>query len=177
MKTAISNVGHGALGLVEGGIVSIMPFPLNFGFILLFLILWPVSIARSASRVKRIGHLLKMGVGVLTVVTAILLPVKQLDARVGPMRYDRISLYDLSRRLYADWSIHIMTYDAGVTNTFVTFATEKKMTRRQVLEKLAAETDSDLRILYCGSGATFLFGAHPSFTTLRPRKTQSAPRD
>ena len=172
MKKNIKLIGHGVLGLAEGGIISIMPAPFNFVFILLLLILWPISIMRSSSPVETIGHFIKIGVGILTVVLAIFLPIKQLDGRVGPMHYERMSLYDLSRQLYTDWSIRIMAYDPSATNTFVTFGTDKRMSRRKVLQKLAEETDSDLRIRYCGTGATFLFGADPSFTTFGPRRAQ-----
>lgn len=176
MKKNIKLIGYGALGLAEGGIVSIISHPISLWLILLFLILWPISIMRSSSPGVRIGHFVKMGVGVFTVVLAIFLPVKQLDGRVGPMRYERMSLYDLSRHLSKDWDIRIMPYDPNAANTFVTFDTDRKMSRLKVLRKLAEESDSDLRIMYCGTGATFLFGAFPSFTTLRPRKTQQTSR-
>ncbi|MBI4680938.1 MAG: hypothetical protein HY753_06985 [Nitrospirae bacterium] len=172
MKKNIKLIGYGVLGLVEGGIISVISQPISLWLILLFLLLWPISILRSASSVERIGHFIKIGIGVFTVVLAIFLPVKQLDGRVGPMHYERMSLYDLSRRLSKDWSIRIMPYDLNLDNTFLTFGTDKRMSRLKVLQKLAKETDSDLRIMYCGTGATFLFGASPSFTTLRPRKAQ-----
>ena len=177
MKKPFSHSGHAVLGLAEGALVSIMPLPINFGFILLFLILWPISLVRSVTPVERMGHLIKIGVGVMTVVVAILLPVKHLDGRVGPMDYEPMSLYELSRHLYEDWRIPTMIYDSGATNTFLTFRIDKRVSRRFVLDKLAKDTDRELRIRRCGTGATFLFGAHPSFTTLRPREAQSGHPD
>ncbi len=158
------------LGFVAGGIISILELPFNFGLILLFLVWGPVAMARSKSRFETRGYLVVFAVGVVTIVVAILLPVKQLDGQVGPMDYERISLRDLSQRLRDDWDIRIMTCEPEAANTFLTFKTEERMSRRQVLEKLADETSRDLTIGYCGTGATFLFGANPSFTTLHPRQ-------
>lgn len=172
MKKNIRLIGYGFLGFVEGGLISVISYPLDLWLIILFLGLCLIFIMRAASSVQKAGHFLTLVVGVITVVLAILLPVKQLDGRVGPMQYERVTLYDLYPRLSKDWGVKIMPYDPHLDNTFVTFKTDKKMSRLEVLQKLAEETDSDLRIMYCGNGATFLFGAYPSFTTLRPRKAQ-----
>ncbi len=172
MKSYVSHVGHGLIGLVEGGLISIMPLPLNLGFILLFLILWPISLARSKTPVERMGHLIKICVGVGTVVMAILLPVKQLDGQVGPMHYEEISLPRLCDRLNEDWHVSVWAYDSAIAHTAVTFRTEGRMSRRQVLEKLADDMNMDLEIGSCGTGATFLFGSLPCFTRLQPRDEQ-----
>jgi hypothetical protein len=169
MKRTAVYIGYGVLGLLEGGIVSIVPLPINF----LFLILWPFSIFCSISKEERTKHFLKIVVGIFTIIMAILLPVKHLDGCVGPMRYERMSLYALSLRLNADWAMNITSLDSGI-NTFLAFKIDQKVTRQEVLEKLAKDADCDLRIGYCGTGATLLFGAHPSFVTLHPRKIQTA---
>lgn len=49
----------------------------------------------------------------------------------------------------------------------VSLARDRSMTKKEVLEKLARDTGTELRIGYCGTAANLLFGAHPSFTTLR----------
>lgn len=172
MKKTYSHIGHAVLGLGEGGLVGIMPLPLNLGFILLFLALWPISLARSKTPVERTGHLIKIAVGIATVVAAILLPVKQLDGRVGPIHYEKMSLSELCDRLNEDWNVYVTAYDPPIALTSVTFRTEGKMSRRQVLEKLANDMNMDLQIGSCGTGATFLFGSLPCFTRLGPREAQ-----
>lgn len=49
----------------------------------------------------------------------------------------------------------------------VAFSTGRRMTKRDVLKRLAHDTQTELHIGYCGTGETLLFGAYPSFTRLR----------
>jgi len=59
------------------------------------------------------------------------------------------------------------------TNVIDSFVAERAMSRRDVLGKLAREAACELHIGYCGTGATFLFGAHPSFTRLHVRELKT----
>ncbi len=88
------------------------------------------------------------------------------------MRYERMPLETLARSLHHDWRVPVRVRDAQSKSVVVSFRTAEAMTRREVLELLARESSLDLRIRYCGTGATFLFGAHPSFTTLSPKSEQ-----
>jgi hypothetical protein len=97
---------------------------------------------------------------------AVFLPTKHLDRRVGPIHYERMSLDSLCQALSKDYRVFARApYPQGTTQ-FIAFHTERAMTRREVLQKLAADADLDLHIGYCGTGSSFLFGSHPSFTRL-----------
>jgi len=168
MKRFFTCIGCGALGLAEGSLVSILPLPFNLLLILIFLVSWQVSLLRSVATSRNIGHLIKMGVAIAIVITATMLPVKHLDGQAGPMNYERMSLEDLSRRLFHDWRISVTAYGPSADDTFVTFRIDKPMSRRRVLEKLAQDTGWDLSIGSCGTGATILYGTYPSFTALSP---------
>jgi hypothetical protein len=110
-----------------------------------------------------------MVVGVFAVVLAIWLPIKPLDHQVGPMAYKKMSLHDLTDHLRNDWGMRI-TSDSESMDIFLAFRTKKKMSQYQVLKKLAAETNLELNVGGCGTGANFLFGTHPMFISLsRPK--------
>ena len=94
------------------------------------------------------------------------LPLKELDTEVGPMAYYDIPLPELCDRLYADWGIVCHLPDLSSETCRLTFVTDQPMSRREVLEELSTTTHRRLQIAYCGTGATILFGAHPSFTYL-----------
>ncbi len=177
MKKHLSHTGSALLGFAEGGFVSVIPLPLNLGFILLFLLLWPILHARSATPAERLGYFIKIGVGVLTVVIAILLPFKLLDAEIGPMKYERMSLYELSQHLRDDWHFPMRVSDPGATNTFLTFRIGKPASRRFVLEKLAKETNRELKLVFVGTGSpsTFLLGMNPTIIYLEPQKEEQLP--
>jgi hypothetical protein len=156
---------HGLLGCGAGVVISILFLPLNF---LLALVLLVFLLMRLFGRTisGRVNYLIAGGIGLATVAVAIALPVKQLDGRVGPFRYGRMSLDELCQKLGKDHRVLVSADRWTVTNLVDSFATESGMTRREVLEKLAREANCELHIGYCGTGATFLFGAHPSFTRL-----------
>lgn len=172
MKRSFTYIGYGALGLAEGGLVSILPLPSNLLLIAILLASWPIALLRGVSTSRGMGHLIKMALAIAAVSAAMMLPVKHLDGQVGPMLYERISLDDLSRRLFVDWQISVTAYDAISADTFLTFRIDKPMSRRRVLEKLAQDTGWDLNYGYCGTGATILYGAYPSFTTLSPPRAK-----
>lgn len=150
--------------------MSVLFFPLNFlvGLALLFLLIRWSRRAPGAA----VKHLIAGGVGLATVATAMVLPVKQLDGRVEPLRYDRISLDELCLVLRRDHRIFVSADRWAGTNVLDSFSTECVMTRREILEKLAQAANCDLKIGYCETGATVLFGAHPSFTRLHATAPQ-----
>jgi hypothetical protein len=164
---------YGLLAFAAGALVSILFFPLNF---LLALVLLGPLLAAFFARPPggRARHLLAAGVGLATVAVAIALPVKQLDGRVGPLRYGRMSLDQLTRALQTEHRVFVTADNSIRTNVLNSFVTERAMSRRDVLEKLADEANCDLHIGYCGTGATFLFGAHPSFTRLHAREPSAS---
>jgi hypothetical protein len=159
---------YGLIGFAAGALVSVLFFPLNF---LVALVLLGPLLAGLIARPPggRARHLITCGVGLATVAVAIVLPLKQLDGRVGPFRYGRMSLDQLTQTLQREHRVFVTTDNSIRTNVLDSFVTDRAMSRREVLEKLAKETDCELHIGYCGTSATLLFGAHPSFTSLHAR--------
>jgi hypothetical protein len=84
-----------------------------------------------------------------------------------------MSLDQLTQTLQREHRVFVIADNSIRTNILDSFVTERAMNRREVLEKLAKEAHCELHIGYCGTGATFLFGAHPSFTTLHVRETNA----
>lgn len=156
-------------GVAVGVAISIVPFPLNLLCAALILGFWLVR-PRRLLPTEGASHLMVAGVAFVTVLVAIQLPVKQLDGAVGPFRYEQMSIDELCQRLGRDHSVIVSADGQTGTNRMTVFFSDRSMSRRAVLEKLARETDCELRIGYCGTGATLLFGAHPSFTRLRARR-------
>ena len=162
---------YGLVGFISGAAVSILFFPLNFLLALVLIILLLVRLF-GRKPAARVYYLISGGIGLAAVAVAIALPMKQLDGRVGPFRYERMSLDDLCQALGRDHSVRVSVDRWTGTSVVDSFAMEREMSRREVLEKLANEANCELRIAYCGTGATFLFGAHPSVTRLHGRVPQ-----
>lgn len=155
-------------GAAIGGVTSIAPIPLNLLGPALFLGIAMVRLNKRQPGVR--GSLwVSGGVAAAMVLGAIWLPVKQLDGKVDPFHYQAMSLDDLCEKLRSDHRVLVRADVAAGTNWMAAFSSDRVMSRREVLEKLAQEAECDLRIRYCGTGATVLWGAHPGFTRLRPR--------
>jgi hypothetical protein len=154
-------------GILIGGMLSVIPWEfallLACGLLVLCYFRWRRSAGPDARRACVVGVL----AGLTVVIVAVLLPVKNLDRIVGPMHYGTMTMDELTRSLARDWRVFASPDYSASTNVVVAFSTSEPLTRREVLQKLARETGSEIRIGYCGTGATFLFGAHPSFTRLR----------
>lgn len=161
-------LAHCIVGLTAGVLVSVLPFPLSLLLIVSIGALMVRSFLRSTSPSTRKGRVVEMLVGSVVLVVAVLLPLKHLDRKVGPMSYENASLEDLTRKLSRDWGIYALVDDPWSTNVQLSFSTDRSLTRREVLEKLARDSQLTLRIGYSGTAATLLFGADPSYTRLIP---------
>ena len=140
-------------GLVTGGLLSVIPWELVFVLVVVVCLLALFRVLRSPESTAStyvVGTVSALAV----VVIAVLLPVKHLDRSVGPMRYETMPLDQLTHALFRDWRVFVMPDHAVATNMSLAFSTIKAMSRREVLQKLAHETGGDLRIGYCGTGAT-----------------------
>lgn len=158
-----------ALGLLLGGFVSVLPLPFNYPAAAAIGVLGFVAWFRRRENIVWHRRATMLPTALATVVVAAVLPVKHLDKKVGPMTYQPMPLDSLTDSLRRDWRIPVRIFDAESRDQVMAFRTDRTMTRREVLEKLAHESSLELHIGYCGTGATFLFGAHPSFTSLRPK--------
>ena len=158
-------------GFVAGAIVAVLPLPLNLLTGLVLLGWWGIRCVRREPA-QRTKLLVSGAVGIVTVVAAMVAPLKQLDEAVGPFRYANVPLPRLCELLWEDHRVMVRADRGAETTVLETFASDGAISRREVLRKLARETGCELRIGYCGTGSTFLFGSHPCFTRLRPRNAR-----
>src|SRR4051794_12660089 len=96
---------HLAFGFAAGAITSILPIELDILFIPGFLILWVFAVKRRGARHGLASYVLAGIAALVTIGTAALLPVKHLDQRVGPIRYERMSLENLCQALSKDYRV------------------------------------------------------------------------
>ena len=165
-------VKHTALGVSLGVVISLLPLPLNLPAFAIVFVIGVVAVFRRRESLLWQRRFVVCLLAVSVVTIAILLPVKHLDLKVGPMNYERMPLDALTQSLRQDWRVPVRVFDPQSKGRIISFRTEQALTRREVLEKLARESAMELHIGYCGTGATFLFGSHPSFTTLSPKSEQ-----
>lgn len=152
------------VGVALGLLVCVIPVvPFVFPFLSVTLLVALVIRLRMFGW-RRDAMTVLTGCIVLTVCAY--LPVKQLDVEVGPIAYDSLSLSELCDRLGADYGITCHVWDRSAYTCRLSFSTNRPLSRRKVLEQLSNDTDRPLHIGYCGTNATILFGAYPSFTYL-----------
>jgi hypothetical protein len=151
-------------GLAVGGVYSAVGSGINIIASIFVAGVAIVIVVRKRMPTLRTS-LIATVVGVVTTYIAAALPVKALDAKVPPLHFEQMRLGDLCEEL--DWHHHIWVH-AEPENAMIqiAFSTERRMTKREVLEKLARDTGTELDIGYCGVGESLLFGAFPSFTRL-----------
>jgi hypothetical protein len=156
-----------ASGIGMGVLISILPLPINALFILVFGLILLVSLIRSPTRRNFLERLVEVGIAVVIVTVAIILPVKELDRKVGPMHYESMAVDDVCAALGHDWHVRVISRPYRRSEKVITFHTSVPMSRLEILNKLAKETGGKLEVGYCGTSASFLFGADPCFTSLR----------
>jgi len=91
---------------------------------------------------------------------------KHLDYDVEPFNYPAMPAEDLLQKLYDEHRIPLLSARHTLQNRMIAFSIDKPMSRREVMIALAAQTNTKLKVGYCGTGATILYGAHPSFCSL-----------
>jgi hypothetical protein len=162
-----SNIVEIILGISIGVVVSISPPLINLLALILGLAI-PVT-TLALARGKNFG---RKGLCIAAIFGTIaicrILPTKELDQKVEPFQYNRISLGQLQDSLWEKHRIYVHTYDANARERIVDFSVPSKMTKRMVLEKLARDTGLKLHLAACGTDSSILFGAHYSFTSLEP---------
>lgn len=151
-----------AVGAVVGLVLSVIPICIC---LLLSVALLVVLFIRMRSLSWRRDAGTTVAVCIVLMVCFVL-PVKQFDGKVGPMAYDDLSLSELCDRLYKDHGIVCFALGESAHASRISFSTSQPLSRRDVLKRLGRDTNRPLHIGYCLSGATILFGAHPSFTYL-----------
>lgn len=150
------------VGVIGGLILSLLPFT---AFLFLCVLLLIVFFIRMRTAGWRHDAITLVAV-VIVLIVCYLLPTKQLDAMVGPMAYHDVTLGELCDRLYQDHGIICHVYDEPGRTCRLSFWTSQPLSQRNILEKLSRETGRSLHIGFCGTNATILFGAYPSFTYL-----------
>ncbi|HBO42993.1 MAG TPA: hypothetical protein DD670_03475 [Planctomycetaceae bacterium] len=154
------------VGAIIAVVLSILPFEL---FLLMVSALLITAIVLAYRHVGKRGVTFIMALCVVLAVCA-LLPVKELDKKVGPIEYRNMTLFEVCEQLRIDHGIICLVLDSPAKECRISFLTDRPLSRRQVLQKLSKDTNRPLHIGYCGTGATLLFGGHPSFTYLEEKK-------
>jgi len=154
-------------GILAGVVVSVIPWELACLITGLLLVMFCVKFRHYAGTNPIRVVSISVPAALAVVVVAVLLPVKHLDREVGPISYGTMTLDELTRSLATDWEVYANPDYSASTNVVIGFRTSGPMTRREVLRKLSRETGSEIRIAYCATGASFLFGASPSLTRLK----------
>jgi len=162
------------LALVAGGVglgVLVSVLPVYFSLVLvLALLLWAgLQVCRGRGGDAAIWLFPAM----LTVLLCLHLPVKRLDSIVEPVTYHDLTLVEICGRLREERGVVCWAYDEQARNERVSFSTLDPISQRALLQKLARDTWRPLKIAYCAHGATILFGAHPSFTSLGPKRPRA----
>jgi len=166
-------IKHVISGILAGVVVSVIPWELAFLMTALLLVVFFVKFRHYAGTNSIPVVSISVPAALAVVVVAVLLPVKHLDREVGPFIYRTMTLDELTRSLATDWEVYANPDYSASANVVVGFRTSEPMTRLEVLRKLSQETGSEIKIGYCLTGASFLFGASPSLTRLKiaPRNT------
>lgn len=149
-----------------GVLVSVLPVYFSLALVLA-LLLWA---GLQVSRGRGGSAALWLFPAMLTVLLCLHLPVKRLDSIVEPVTYHDLTLVEICGRLREERGVVCWAYDEQARNERVSFSTLDPMSQRALLQKLARDTGRPLKIAYCAHGATILFGAHPSFTSLGPKQ-------
>ena len=166
MKVPRPILKHLACGFSAGVVVSTAPFELCILLVPGLLVLWWFAVKRRQPGNGLTSDALAGVAALATICTAAFLPVKNLDRRVGPIHYERMSLDALCQALRKDYRVFARAPYPQGTNIFVAFHTDRPLPRRDVLEKLAEMANCDLHIGCCGNGASVPFGGQPYFTRL-----------
>ena len=155
------------LGIVFGAVVSILPILINLLALILGLVILATTVALARGK-----NFIRKGICIAAIFCTIeicsILPNKELDQKVEPFQYSRLSLGQLQDALREKHRIHVYTHDAKTRDRIVDFNVPSRMTKRMVLEKLAHETNLKLYLGACGTNSTILSGPHYCFTSLEP---------
>ena len=81
------------------------------------------------------------------VVIAMLLPVKHLDGKVGPMSYPAMPLEELGKKLSEDWQVPVHLFDKALAQRRVAFVIKEPLARREVLQRLSQASHREAELI------------------------------
>jgi len=117
----------------------------------------PLLIWRERVRASRYGFfpgaLTRLGVVVVIITAAALLPTKHEDGRVGPLARQDVSLGELNT---AGVIYPLFDHRHDLIRVALPSTTP---TRREVMQAITKQTGFTASIFHCGNGATVLFGS------------------
>lgn len=151
------------LGLVLGSAISVIPIEISLlgaGAALTFLCLRRFWIGLS--------------IAWLVCFVAVQLPLHRLERKIGPFAYFPISVAELIQKLRDEQGVPLMVIDDELKRNAIVFSASSRVTRREVIERLAAETNTKLHYRGCGNGATLLFGSSRMAFLSKPAALEGA---
>ena len=70
---------------------------------------------------------------------AVLVPVHKLDRKIGPLAFSSMTLHEFSKAVREDHGMLVLV-DPKLRTNVVAFSVDRPTSRREVLEKVAAQT-------------------------------------
>ena len=150
-----------AIGLAAGALLALMIAPANIVTAIVLAVLAVVLIRRQTIRIRRGGIVALVAAAVLAFVVTKLVAVGPLDRKVPQLAYGAMALDEVCDLLAAQHNVFVTVEDPSARGMTITFSTDREMTRLQLLQKLAHDSGTELRIGYCG------VGDYPAFIRLR----------
>lgn len=155
------------MGLLCGILFSTISIGMSWIFALppLFFI----SFGSEPSALVRWG---RAGIAMLVLIGTVTLcgwlPVKALDRKIPAVHFESLSLAEVCGTLKFEHKIPLpcSALSAETLARVIDFETTDWMSKRDVANKFAHEQKLVFREGYCGTGATVLWGGHPSFCRL-----------
>lgn len=170
----MSHAGHvivwTGIGIVTGGILSITPALLMLPLLLVCLIGYLVAVrSRRSATPRRIRTLCPL-VGIPVMVLAACLPMKPLDADIGPVAYPPMPIYQLADALREAHGLRIDVRRMADTNAIVSLRTDVAISQAALLDRIGDMTGHDWYFLTCPNGATLLWGSHPDVIIFKKKE-------
>ena len=149
------------LGVILGSAISVFPIELSF-----------LGACGALIYLCVRKYWLSLLTVVVLCVVAVKMPLNRLDREVEPFSYGAMTVGELVQKLRDEQDTFVLLSARDIEAREIEFSIPKRMSRRHVLEKLVAETNTELRFRKCLTGATLLFGPFTAPYIESPRSSR-----